>query len=133
MSGFTTCSWICRSRARRPNATSARTRISTARSVRGWAISRPGRRRKTTYYGAAIAPKGAPTMPTTQSNETYTQNFIRAFTQRGGPSPSNAVRYAGLDEQYLMVGDISRPDRGGVNAINVNDPFVRGLFARTGI
>jgi len=72
-------------------------------------------------------------MPTTQSNETYTQNFIRAFTQRGGPSPSNLVRYAGLDEQYLMVGDISRPDRGGINAINVNDPRVRGLFSRTGV
>ncbi len=72
-------------------------------------------------------------MPTTQSNETYTQNFIRAFTQRGGPSPSNTVRYAGLDEQYLMVGDIARPDRGGITAINVNDPRVRGLFKRTGI
>ncbi len=72
-------------------------------------------------------------MPTTQANETYTQNFVRAFTQRGGPSPSNLVRYAGLDEQYLMVGDISRPDRGGINAINVNDPYVRGLFKRTGI
>lgn len=72
-------------------------------------------------------------MSTTQANETYTQNFVRAFTQRGGPSPSNLVRYAGLDEQYLMVGDIARPDRGNVNAINVNDPRVRGLFKRTGI
>lgn len=72
-------------------------------------------------------------MAVTQSNETYTQNFIRSFTQRGGPSPSNILRYAGMDEQYLMVGGISRPDRGGVNAINVNDPRVRGLFKRTGI
>ena len=72
-------------------------------------------------------------MPTTTIAETYTQNFIRAFTQRGGPSPSNIVRYAGLDEQYLMVGDIARPDRGGITAINVNDPRVRGLFKRTGI
>jgi hypothetical protein len=38
-----------------------------------------------------------------------------------------------MDEQYLMVGDISRPDRGGINAINVNDPNVRGLFKQTGI
>lgn len=70
---------------------------------------------------------------TTQTNETLTQNFIRAFTQRGGPSPANTVRYAGMDEQYLMVGDISRPDRGGITPINVNDPYIRGLFARTGI
>ena len=69
----------------------------------------------------------------TQTNENLTQNFIRAFTQRGGPSPTNPIRFAGMDEQYLMVGDISRPDRGGINAINVNDPQVRGLFKRTGI
>lgn len=72
-------------------------------------------------------------MPTTQSNETLTQNFIRAFTQRGGPSPSNPLLFAGMDEQYLMVGDISRPDRGGINPINVNDPRVRGLYKTTGI
>lgn len=72
-------------------------------------------------------------MPVTQSNENLGQNFIRAFTQRGGPSPINPVRFAGLDEQYLMVGDISRPDRGGINPINVNDPRVRGLFKQTGI
>lgn len=68
----------------------------------------------------------------TQGNETVTQNFIRAFTQRGGPSPTNPVRYAGVDEQYLMVGDISDPIRGGINAINVNDPRNRGLFKRIG-
>ena len=72
-------------------------------------------------------------MPPTQSNENLTQNFIRAFTQRGGPSPSNPLTYAGADEQYLMVGDISAPDRGGVNAINVNSLRVRGLFQRTGV
>lgn len=72
-------------------------------------------------------------MPVTQSNENLGQNFIRAFTQRGGPSPLNQLRFAGMDEQYLMVGDISRPDRGSINPINVNDPNVRGLFKQTGI
>ncbi len=72
-------------------------------------------------------------MPVTQSNENLGQNFIRAFTQRGGPSPTNPIRFAGLDEQYLMIGDISRPDRGSINPINVNDPRVRGLFKQTGI
>jgi hypothetical protein len=71
-------------------------------------------------------------MPT-PTNENITQNVIRAFTQRGGPSPVNQLRYAGMNEQYLMVGDISRPDRGGITAINVNDPLVRGLFRRTGV
>lgn len=72
-------------------------------------------------------------MPQTQTNENLTQNFIRAFTQRGGPVPTNPIRFAGFDEQYLMVGDISRPDRGSIDPINVNDPRVRGLFKQTGI
>lgn len=72
-------------------------------------------------------------MPVSQSNENLGQNYIRAFTQRGGPSPINPIRFAGMDEQYLMIGDISRPDRGSVNPINVNDPQVRGLFKQTGI
>jgi hypothetical protein len=72
-------------------------------------------------------------MPVTQSNENLGQNFIRAFSQRGGPLPTNPIRFAGMDEQYLMIGDISRPDRGSINAINVNDPRVRGLFKQTGI
>lgn len=68
-----------------------------------------------------------------QTNETISRNFIRAFTQRGGPGPSIERRFAGADEQYLMVGDISRPDRGGITAQNVNDPYRRGLFRRSGI
>lgn len=72
-------------------------------------------------------------MATTQTNEILAQNFIRAFTQRGGPSPLNPLAYAGADEQYLMVGDISRPDRGSISPINVNDPRTRGLFKQVGI
>lgn len=72
-------------------------------------------------------------MAVTQTNETLTQNFIRAFTQRGGPSPTNPVLFAGMDEQYLQIGDISRPDRGGISAITINDPRTRGAFTRTGI
>lgn len=68
-----------------------------------------------------------------QPNEVLTRNFIRAFTQHGGPGPSIPLLYAGAQEQYLMVGDISRPDRGGITALNVNDPYRRGLFKRTGI
>jgi hypothetical protein len=68
-----------------------------------------------------------------QPNEVVTRNYIRAFTQRGGPGPSIPLLYAGAQEQYLMVGDISRPDRGGISAINVNDPRRRGLFRRSGI
>lgn len=68
-----------------------------------------------------------------QPNETLNRNMIRAFTQRGGPGPTIPLRFAGDSEQYLMVGDISRPDRGSITAQNVNDPRRRGLFKRTGI
>jgi len=71
-------------------------------------------------------------MPTPQTNEVLTQNYIRSFTQRGGPGVTNALRYAGMDEQYLEVGDIDDPVRGGIKPINVNDPFTRGLFRRIG-
>lgn len=72
-------------------------------------------------------------MPLTQNNENLTQEYIRAFTQRGGPGPANPLRFAGAEEQYLMVGDITNPDRGGIKAININDPLRQGLFKRTGI
>lgn len=71
------------------------------------------------------------TSPT--SNEVLTQNYIRAFTQRGGAGPSNPLRYSGAEEQYLMVGDISNPVRGGVSAINVSDPRRRGAYRRIGV
>lgn len=69
----------------------------------------------------------------TQTNEVLTQNYVRAFTQRGGPGPNVPVRYAGAEEQHVQVGDISNPDRGGVSAINVNDPRRRGAFRRVGV
>lgn len=69
----------------------------------------------------------------TQGNEVLTQNFIRAWTQRGGPAPTNPTFYAGMSEQYFMVGDISAPVRGGINPINVQDPRFRGLYKRIGV
>lgn len=65
-------------------------------------------------------------------NENVTQANIRAFVQRGGPGPNNDLMFGGAGEQYLMVGDISAPDRGGVNAINVQSPTAFGVWARTG-
>lgn len=72
-------------------------------------------------------------MPISTGNENLSQRFIRAFTQRGGPGPANAIYYAGAQEQYLMVGDISDPVRGSISAVQVQDPQRRGLYRRTGI
>jgi hypothetical protein len=71
-------------------------------------------------------------MTVPQSNENITQGNIRAFIQRGGPGPNNEVRFYGDEEQYLMVGDISAPDRGGVNAINIQDPHRYDSWLQTG-
>lgn len=65
-------------------------------------------------------------------NEWVTRQFRRAFFQRGGPGPNNAIGFVGMQEQYLEIGDISRPDRGGVTALNVGDPQRYGVFKRGG-
>jgi len=67
-------------------------------------------------------------MPKPTSDQIQTSKNWRAFTQRGGPLPTNAVRYAGSNEQYLAFGDVDNPVRGDVTAIKVHDPARRGSF-----
>jgi photosystem II stability/assembly factor-like uncharacterized protein len=54
-----------------------------------------------------------------------TQKHRRAFSQRGGPSPINASRYAGADETYMAFDDDSNPITGGRDPIRVHDPLRR--------
>jgi len=62
------------------------------------------------------------------ADEVVYQKHMRAFTQRGGPAPENRVRYAGPDEQYIAIGDIANPVRGGVEAVRVHDPYRRDAY-----
>ena len=66
------------------------------------------------------------------ADEVLTQKHIRAFTQRGGPRPTNAVRYAGQNEQYLMIDDVDNPVSGGRDPMFVHDPQRRGAYKLVG-
>jgi hypothetical protein len=71
-------------------------------------------------------------MSVTQGNENIIQGYIRAAYQRGGPGPNNDVEFAGERGQYLMMGDASVPDRGSINALNIQDPMAYDTWKRTG-
>ena len=66
------------------------------------------------------------------ADEVLTQKHIRAFTQRGGPRPVNAIRYAGQNEQYLTIGDIANPVSGGRDPMFVHDPSRRNGYKLVG-
>lgn len=65
-------------------------------------------------------------MPKPGADLIVTQKHRRAFSQRGGPSPINPVRYAGADETYLTIDDDDNPITGGRNPIRYHDPQRRG-------
>lgn len=44
----------------------------------------------------------------------YKRDF-RNFVQFGGPSPTNELRYQGRDTTHIMIGDVTRPNIGGVD------------------
>lgn len=65
-------------------------------------------------------------------DKVVTQKHRRAFSQRGGPSPDNEVRYAGAEEAYLMFDDLSNPVSGGHDPINFHSTKRRGAYDRIG-
>src|SRR6187455_169514 len=64
-------------------------------------------------------------MPKPGADLIVTQKHRRAFSQRGGPGPLNATRYAGADETYIMFDDDDNPITGGRTPIRVHDPLRR--------
>lgn len=71
-------------------------------------------------------------MPKPGADVIVKQSHIRAFTQRGGPSPVNRIRYAGPDEQLMQIGDVSFPVKGGIDPIRVHDWQRRGAYRTIG-
>lgn len=69
---------------------------------------------------------------TPSADEIQQQRHIRAWTQRGGPRPSNRIRYAGPDEQYMVFGDVKNPNVGGVDPVRFWDPEARDQFRLIG-
>lgn len=71
-------------------------------------------------------------MPKLSENEIVTYKHKRNFIQFGGPRPTNIVRYAGQDAQYLYIDGVGVPEVGGVDPIWVNDPSVAGRYRLVG-
>ncbi len=71
-------------------------------------------------------------MPKISGDVISTSQSRRLFLQPGGPKPNNPVRYAGLDAQYLMLDGVTRPISGGIESIQVPDPFKVKRFVSVG-
>lgn len=66
------------------------------------------------------------------ADEVVYQRHLRAFSQRGGPLPTNPVRYAGADEAYMAIDDADTPVRGGLDPVYVHDPARRNAYRLIG-
>jgi hypothetical protein len=66
------------------------------------------------------------------ADKVLTQKHRRAWSQRGGPSPLNTLRYAGPNEQYMMFDAADNPVRGGQNPIQMHSPRARGGYEVVG-
>lgn len=60
-------------------------------------------------------------------DEVIRTSYKRAWVQRGGPKPSNPLRYAGADGAYIEVGDATIPVR-GITREQVFDPAQLGAY-----
>lgn len=65
-------------------------------------------------------------------DELVRQSHVRAFVQFGGASPVNVRKYAGQDMSYLRIEGVSRSRLGGVEPINIADPYFRGGYKQVG-
>jgi hypothetical protein len=66
-------------------------------------------------------------------DELVRSSYKRAWIQRGGPRPSNPVRYGGADGAYIEVGDLAQPVRGGITRDQVHDPYQIGAYRTTAV
>lgn len=66
------------------------------------------------------------------ADEIITYKHKRNYIQFGGPRPTNAVRYAGQDAQYLVIEGVGSPEQGGVEPIWVPDPVTAGKYRLVG-
>ena len=73
-------------------------------------------------------------MPKPGFDVVVTQKHRRAFSQRGGPTAANALRYEGADEAYMVFDDDTNPITGGRKPINFHDPRRRagGAYIKIG-
>lgn len=71
-------------------------------------------------------------MPKPGADKVITQKHRRAYSQPGGPSPVNPVKYSGADETYLMFDDDTNPITGGRDPIRVHSTRRIGGYEKVG-
>lgn len=71
-------------------------------------------------------------MPKPSKDTVTTTQERRLFLQLGGPGPANALKYAGVETQYLMLDGVTRPVRGAIEPIRVPDPLQYKRFRNVG-
>ena len=67
-------------------------------------------------------------MPDLKSDEIVLQRGKRNFVQLGSPMPSNVVRYAGQDAQYMSIDGVTIPGVGSIDPVWVHDPNRIGAY-----
>jgi hypothetical protein len=63
-----------------------------------------------------------------EADEIIMQRQLRAYTQRGGPRPDAPVRYGGVNEQFIMFGDVTNAQRGSFTPVWWVDPLARDRY-----
>jgi hypothetical protein len=68
-------------------------------------------------------------MPQVKKSNIITQQHNRVFRQPGGAFPGNPVEYSGTDGQYMSIMGVSNPVSGGIDPIQVGDPYRAKQYA----
>lgn len=71
-------------------------------------------------------------MPKPSANEIITRKHSRGFIQPGAARPNNPAHFYGLDAQYFIVGDTTKPNLGTISPVWVPDPQRVGAYRLVG-
>lgn len=71
-------------------------------------------------------------MPRVTSDEIVTRKHSRGFIQPGAARPNNVAHYYGLDAQYFIMGDATKPNLGTISPVWVPDPLRTGGYRLVG-
>lgn len=71
-------------------------------------------------------------MPRPSADEIITRKHTRGFIQPGAARPNNSAHYYGLDNQYFIVGDATKPNLGTINPVWVPDPRAINAYRLVG-
>lgn len=71
-------------------------------------------------------------MPKVTSDEIITRKHSRGFIQPGAARPNNVAHFYGLDAQYFIVGDATKPNLGTISPVWVPDTRKSGAYRLVG-